>query len=145
MAAVLIYVNAVDYLVSNLLKDMQLITNEVTKKELGAIVFFEDTKRKEEPLGRLIEHLRKYSFPDKKGFIDNLHRFNSLRKKMVHQLSDLTEEDRSNIDGEINTLFELSEDIFNQYDNILQGIVTAWRTYIAKYEPQTMAEIKSTT
>lgn len=123
LMAVLIYVNAVDYVASHLLKNLKEMKYLILHNELNGTIFedYEDGS-KGLPLGAIKNILSKYEFPDKKDFIGELNEFNLLRTKYIHNFLNIPSDELEKVGLEIDQVYKLAESILNRYDGIARAI-----------------------
>jgi hypothetical protein len=129
LTSILIYMNAVDYLSTHVLKNLSIINYLLVQHELNGSIYLSIQDHKDKPLGSIIFELEKYEFPGKKEFIEDLRSFLILRNKYAHNLLKLTEENIKKVDHEIKELIEIAKRILNTYDRIVKGMVIIWNNY----------------
>jgi len=129
LAASLIYMNAVDYIASHLLDNFNNIEYLITYQELKATIFKKEIRNRGVPLGKLINELEQFEFPDKTAFITDLQTFNRYRINLAHNLMRLNPQQIEQIDPDISVFWETAERLFDRYDTIIQNITIIFESY----------------
>lgn len=132
MAATVIYTNLVEYLVSNLLENLQQMVFILSYHNFHGVFFVksqEKTKQKSpRTLGQLRNFLADYEFPDSPDFLALIQKFSETRNVIFHRLLKMTKEDMDKgvIDKQFSDLHELAEEILDKYNAITKGVTTIW-------------------
>jgi len=133
LTSTLIYMNAIDYISAHLMENLVEIDCLITNYELGGVVFRNDYVRKNVELGKIIDELDRYDFPDKKYFLDDLKIFKNKRNKIAHRLLSLTQKELDGeIDEDLKILRSTAEELLAKYDIIVKGVSGSWGNYIQK-------------
>lgn len=147
----LIYMNAVDYISSHLIENLSAINSLVLQEELNGTIYQYYQEHRSKSLGKLIEQLNQYEFPNKKDFIEDLGSFVKLRNRYAHNLMKLKPKEIESADKDFSTLFEVAQRLMNTYDRIVKAIRNDWKDYllnlrerdIPKVDPSSDEHLKS--
>jgi len=128
LAAVLIYVNLVDYLARHLLENLLKMISIQGFRAFGGVMFFDGSRQRTNiSLGGICAELQSFEFPSKTDFLDSLKEFNKLRNHVMHNLMQLDPNDRTGqIDKDVVRIKQLAEDVLNKYNTICLGLTGAW-------------------
>lgn len=124
ISAILVFANHVEYLTRDILKNLMRMIKISAYQRFNGSIFWPDpeTNLGNYPLGRLIELLRCFSFPDKSQFLKHLSNFNEMRIKFIHRLLE-----EAPIDENVARLIkENFNNIFDRYKIIRKEIEDKW-------------------
>lgn len=121
LSGTLILVNQVEYICKQLLHSFSWANKKIVYTNCDGIFFLEekDYTSSKEPLGTLINEIKKYNFPDKEGLISKLEKFNEKRILIVHKLLD----NESIKDEDTEIIKKLFEELFSTQGAINRAIL----------------------
>jgi len=138
MSATLIYTNLVEYLADNLLQNLHHAVHLASSRDFQATFFMknQDTIKKgpPKPLGKLVESLGRYEFPDSSGFLNLLEKFGKNRNNIFHGLLKTPKEKLGDVDNDFVALHDTAEEILNKYNLITSGMTTVWTGFVARHQ-----------
>lgn len=125
LTAILIFANQIEYMLQDLLMKLRRMVRLVAYKHFSA-AFFWPTKE-ELPtmtLGKLIQALGEFNFPDKDAFLEQCRSFNEIRTSVVHRLLDKSPTEQ--VGKDIIKLSDTFSNLFVRYNTIEDAIIDAW-------------------
>lgn len=128
LAATLIYANLVDYLAQNLLENLHSMCSISTYKSFGAVFYFDPSnKRTSISLGKVINELESYHFPDQVNFLKELSNFSKTRNRTMHELMKLNLSETTNqFDQDLASISKSAESILTMFNTIVTGMTAIW-------------------
>lgn len=126
LAAVFIYASFTEYLGNHLLDNLRYFVHKGSYNQFAGILFIDETNKDEVlTLGRIIDKLKVFSFPDKDGVIDLFEDICEARNNIFHNFA---KSDMSGIEKivtvDIITIIDKTEQLVEKINVIYAGLQT---------------------
>ncbi|MBI2098522.1 MAG: hypothetical protein HYT49_02570 [Candidatus Wildermuthbacteria bacterium] len=123
LTAILLLVNHVEYVASDILRNLHRMIKVGTYEKFNGVISWPISEcMKKKTLGGMIADLQEFNFPDREEFIRCLSAFNKKRNKLMHRLLESPSLEVSALEAIIQDF----DNIFHRYRSIKQELLTKW-------------------